>query len=70
VTLREQAALSAMGAELANLMSLGDVLELPYPRALIDEANYTLRARGLVILVNRERKYEACPIVVELGPRT
>ena len=47
---REQAALSAMGAALASVIELGDVLEAGHPRAIIDEANYALRARGLRIV--------------------
>jgi hypothetical protein len=39
-----------MGAALAEQVRLHDVLQVPYPKEVIDEANYTLRGKGLVIL--------------------
>lgn len=53
--IREQAALSAAGKALADNVEEGDKLSKVWSQDIIDEANYTLRQRGLKIIVHTDR---------------
>ena len=51
IPIHEQALLSAAGYTLASKLSLGDTLSTElWSQEIIDEANYTLRQKGLKII--------------------